>query len=658
MKQKVFLALLLINQAVWAQTTETNLKWGKPTDQELRMTEYVNDKDADAVVLYHKTDVYYNFVNGDFKVIYDIKKRLKVLKPEGKRVADKQIVYYENETSRINKEVVTGLKAVAYNLENNKVVKTKMEQAMVHQERIDKNQKLLKFSVPQVKVGTVIEYEYKIESDFFYDIRNWHAQSDIPVLYTTYELDIPEWFSFNIEETGTAPTEKKRDGGVLRLYFNGDAEELSTNKYQFTAQNLPALKSDRHVWCAENYGNMVTAELAGIHIPGSVHKNYTTTWADIDKQLMEDSDFGGRLKNSSPLKAEIIAAGIPHIVDKRERFAAVWKLLKSKVRWNGEYAFWGSSASKILKNGTGTNADINFILINMLHDANIEAVPVVLRTRDKGFLPLTHSSLKFLNTFVVGMQTDETKWDFFDASAEDGYLNVLPANLLVERARIINKNTSGDWLNLQAAALSRGAVSIQAQLKTDGTLEGERSSILTDEAAATLRKTWRLAKDSLEQIHNIQEKGGIDIKSYHLEGRNDFSPQLTETMRFTKQCDTAGDLIFLNPLVFAPLSEAPFTAAERHLPIEFPFKQAETINAVINLPEGYVVEEMPKPVILKYDGMTVRIGCSIEGSQLTTQYLFKINKTFFAATEYQDIKAFLDKLTECGKRIITIKKAQ
>lgn len=187
MKRKFFLCLLFISQIVYAQTIEPNLKWGKPTEQELQMTEYADDKDADAVVLFHKTDVYYDVVEGVFKVYYDVKTRLKVLKPEGKRVADKKILFEENEKNRTHKEIITGLKAVAYNLENGKTVKTKMERSMVNEERINKYEKQLKFSVPQVKVGTVIEYEYRIESEFYYYIRDWYAQSNIPVLYTKYE---------------------------------------------------------------------------------------------------------------------------------------------------------------------------------------------------------------------------------------------------------------------------------------------------------------------------------------------------------------------------------------------------------------------------------------------------------------------------------------
>ena len=659
----MYVMLLAISMIANAQGLEPNLKWGKPTNQELQMTEYAADKDADAVVLYHKTDVSYHFITNSFKVIYQVNTRLKVLKPEGKRVADGQIVYLAPENNRSRHEIVAGLKATSYNMENGKVVKTKMERSMTSEERLDKNQMVTKFSVPQVKVGTVIEYEYRIESDFFGNIRDWYAQRDIPVLYACYELSIPEWFSFNIEETGMNHMEKKENSEPMTLLFSGGTENILTNIKTFVSRNLPALKDDDFVWHATEYGDKVTAELANIFIPGAAYESYTSTWDDIDGQLMDDEDFGGRLKKSSPLKEEIIAAGIPNISDKKERIAAVWQLLKSKVRWNGTYAFWGKSGSKVLKEGTGTNADINFLLINMLQDAGIESTPIVLRTRDSGILPLSHSSLKYLNTFVVGIQMTESTMAYLDGSAEDGYLNVLPSKLLVSRARGVRKvatllpgNSSGFWVNLQDNARGRETTTIQAQLSADGQLKGQKSSMLLEEAAATKRREWRQAKDSTELIQKMQERDGIEIQSYRLEGRNDFSPVVKEELTFTKQCDAAGDMIYLNPFVFIPQRESPFTAAERILPIEFPYKQSELQNVMITLPEGYIVEETPKPIMIKLDGATARIACNVNGSMVNIQYMLNIDKIFFAAAQYQDLKTFFDKLVESNKQIITVKK--
>ena len=652
MKAYTLICSLLLALTVSAEGVEPNLKWGKPTQEELTMTEYALDKDADAVELFRQADVYYEFINGDFRVHYLVKCRLKVLKPDGKRVADGNVVTRGSESNTIRIETVKGLKATAYNMENGKVVKAKMESSMIHEEQLDKTDKLIKFSVPQVRVGTVIEYEYHLESDFFYELRDWYAQKDIPVAYTKYTLSIPEWLSFHIEESGMSHLEKKEDDGSITI----GNEPVATKVQTFIGRNLPSLKDDDYVWRAEDYGCKVTHELQGIYIPGAVYKSYTSQWSDIDEMLAKDDEFGGRIKRSSPLKDEMVAAGIPQIADAKERVEATWKLLHQRVRWNGSYAFWAKSGSKVLKDGTGSNADINFLFINMLHDAGIEASPIALRLRDRGRLPITHASMKYLSTFVVGITLNDSTMVYFDSSAEDGYLNVLPARLSVDRARLIKKGKSGEWINLQRVAQATERTLIQATLDGDGKISGTMSRALTEEAAASLRKRWRTAKDSTDVIHQIQENNSMEITGYQLQGRHDFSPNLRETITFTTQCSSTDDIIYLNPLVIAPINKNPFTAETRNLPVELPYKQRETINVALTLPDGWQVEEMPKPIVLKFDGITASIMFRQSGNQLSTVYKLDIQQTFFTSQQYPDLKAFMEKLVENCKNIIAIKK--
>lgn len=634
-----------------AQTLEPNLKWGKPTDYEMTMTEYADDRDADAVELCRVVSVCYQWINNDFRVNNYVKCRLKVLKPDGKRVGDQTISIRVNDPNH-RVESVRGLKATTYNMENGKVVKTKMENSMIHEELYDKNTKLVKFSVPQVRVGSVIEYEYRLDSDFFYDLRDWYAQKGIPVFFTKYELAVPEWFSFSLDQTGMSRLEHEKKSSSMTI---GDVH-LSVDEDIFTGRNLPALKDDDFVWCAEDYGSKITHELKGIYVPGAVYKNYTSTWEDIDNMLLGDEEFGGRIKKSSPLKDDILSAGIPAISNPQERAAACWQLLRKKVRWNGDYAFWAKSGSKVLKEGTGTNADINFLYINMLHDAGLEAYPVALRLRSKGRLPLSHASLKYLTTFVVGIQIDDTTVAYMDASAEDGYLNVLPSRLLTQMARTIRKGRQGEWVNLLSTAQSTVTIAVQGTLNEEGLITGSRLTKCVGESAANLRKKWRTAKDSIDVIHSMQESDAMEVTQYQLEGRYDFSPTVFETVNFTKTCTTAGDLIYLNPLVFLPQQKNPFTADTRNLPVEFPYSQRETLNVMLKLPEGWQVEEAPKPVILKFDGITARIIVQQNGDMLQTQYRLDISRTFFSQEQYQELKNFLDKLVESNKQIITLKK--
>ena len=293
----------------------------------------------------------------------------------------------------------------------------------------------------------------------------------------------------------------------------------------------------------------------------------------------------------------------------------------------------------------------------MLHDAGINATPVVLRLRNRGRLPITHASLKYLSTFVVGIDLDDSTTVYFDSSAEDGYLNVLPACLSVERARLVEKGKPGMWVNLQQnTALSTERTFIKASLDGDGKISGTLTSALSGESAAALRKKWRTAKDSIDVIHQMQENKEIEIANYQLQGRHDFSPNINESYTFTKQCSSTDDIIYLNPLVIAPFNKNPFTDETRNLPVELPYRQRETVNVMLTLPDGWQIEETPKPIVLKFDGITARIMSSQNGNQLSVAYKLDIQRTFFTQQQYQDLKAFLERLVESCKSMITLKK--
>ena len=67
--------------------------------------------------------------------------------------------------------------------------------------------------------------------------------------------------------------------------------------------------------------------------------------------------------------------------------------------------------------------------------------------------------------------TDDEGLTYFDSSAEDGYLDVLPANLLVNRARLITKEKNDTWINLQEKARGRENTTIDVTLDESGKLK-------------------------------------------------------------------------------------------------------------------------------------------------------------------------------------------
>lgn len=441
--------------------------------------------------------------------------------------------------------------------------------------------------------------------------------------------------------------------------FNYNGESLNCNgcEYKFTACNMPSIKEDGFVWHAKDYCNKVTAELNSIHFPGNYFQNYANEWKDIDKSLLDDDDFGHRMKKSNPFKNEMTAAKIYNLKDNTEKIVAIYQLLKKKLKWNGDYGFWGRSSRNILKDGSGDNADINFVLINMLNDAGVKAVPVVMSTRDNGRLPLTYPSRKFLNTFVVGAYTNDSTMVFIDSSIDDGYLNVLPAKLLTDRARIIEKNNCR-WVNLQNIAQAKRDIRISAQLNPQGILTGMVRCTSLNNLAARVRVDFKHAKDSATFVSQKAREEGIEITKYSISDRTSFSPSVCEDYSFSKNCEATADHIYVNPLVIIPINDNPFTETERKLPIEFPYKQTILLNVHMTIPEGYVVEEKCNGARIETPNKEIscHIKCLVDDKTSFVQYRLDINDTFFGVTDYNMVKDVYAKICEYSKNMLVLKK--
>jgi hypothetical protein len=154
----------------------------------------------------------------------------------------------------------------------------------------------------------------------------------------------------------------------------------------------------------------------------------------------------------------------------------------------------------------------------------------------------------------------------------------------------------------------------------------------------------------------MKERDGIDITKYQRKSIADKTFTVRETIGFTKQFDTAGDQIYLNPLVLIPMKENPFKSEKRDLPVEFPYCQQETLNVMIELPAGYQVEDIPSPIALEFDGMTARVIYRQQNNQLAVQYRMEVSKLFYYQNQYADLRSFFDKIVESCNQILTVKK--
>ncbi len=645
---KLFILSTLVCMNATAQEN-VNLKFGKPTKAELQMTTYAADTTASAVVLCRLTDVEYTIQPNGYLVDYHEKFRIKVLKPEGARYASVTIPYYRLEkgksgikASRLSlksqvlefgqskfknnsatgdfydsasgsmtddiadvftDESVENLKATAFNLVNGKTVKSNLSKGSVVTEQVDNEQWQVRFTIPDVTAGTVIEYEYTLHSQLFYMLHDWYAQCDIPVEYARLDMDIPNYLIFNIEEHGIQRLTCTCTTGVMRYKIDSDPIAapitVGTNHYICLGRNLKAMPKDRFVWDVNDYCAGITAELKTLSLRGTMPIDYACTWEQIDQLLLDDEDLGKQLDNNSPLHTELDAANVQAIADGRQRMEAVCSLVFQKVKWDGSYHLGTTGTSATLKKGTGSNADINMLLIQSLRHAGLQAFPVVLRTRDKGLLPYNFPSITKLNTFLVAVQQQNGSLDYIDASSPGTCINSIPQQLQVERARLVAPNKKSQWVNLQKVSRCKTNTVIEATLTPDGLLKGTQTV-----------------------LHSGYGPDSKDVTDISLQGT------------------VTADGISFAPLQPLPIKENPFTADQRLLPVEFPYSETNQVLIMITLPEGYQVAQTPEPIVATTPdkGINGRLTTTAADGKVDIQYQFNINKVSHPNKNYAAIK--------------------
>ncbi|MCD7971110.1 MAG: DUF3857 domain-containing protein [Candidatus Azobacteroides sp.] len=659
LKRIVSFVLFFLFFSVSFYAQEISLKYGKVTNDELEMTSYEKDTSAVAVVIYDDGYTSYNWVGDDFQISTEVKKKIKILKQEGTDKATITIPYYLKSNS--SREYIKGLEAIAYNLENGQVVKTKLEKKYIFEEELGGNYRLIKFSIPNVKEGTVIEYKYQRLSDFIYDLPDKNMQTDIPVMNSRYEVLIPEYYVFNIETKGYEKIDVKETAKnqqfTIHMRSVGTFRVSSVSRnIVYTATDLPGLENEHHVWCKQDYVTGIRFELKGTNYPRDYYRAFTKDWESLEKTLRE-SAFGSSIKISNPYKKEIQEL-LKGVEDDNSKIALTHAFVKSKIKWNEVYSFMGNDTKDAVKNGTGNNAQINVVLISALKDAGIKAYPILISRRSKGRLPYTYPSIDALNTFIVAAQASDGAVYYMDGSATYGNVNMLPTDLLVDRGRVFEPTVAQKWVNLTNISRNRQNCLIQVSLNDEGNLVGELTSSYSGQMAYEYKRTYYQGKDSTSHVEKLAETKKISIDSIFIEGKEPMSNMVKEKIVFSQPVGEGGEYVYINPMIFPHLAVNEFTQTERKLPVEFDYPYTYQQNIVLTVPDNYEIEEIPKSMQIVLDENKGKCTFQIQqaGNTLNVNYRFDLNQVLFPAMDYQHLSEFFGQVVAKNQETIVLKK--
>ena len=600
--------VIVLTILLFSISNAQEFKLGKVSIAELQEKEHPKNPSAVAAILFKKGEVRFEYTQSEgFAMLTEVKTRIKIYKKEGYDWANQNIRYYLSGNS---KESVSVSDAFTYNLVDGKIEKTKLKTEGEFDENINKYWGQKKITMPNVKEGSVIEFQYVIKAKSIGSMREWAFQSSIPVNHSEFTTYIPEFFVYNTNKKGFVfpsatkktftksirlVTKESRGSGssfvgtdINQDYFN--YEETQTT---YLAENLPAMKDEAYVNNIENYTSSISHELSMTKFNNRPTKIYSLDWESVTKTIYEFEDFGLEL-NKTGYFEEDIKTLISGDKSRGETIGAIFNFVKTNIKWNERNNYYCNDGVKTAyKNKTGNVAEINLMLTAMLRFAGFDANPVIISTRSNGIA--LFPSLNAFNYVISAVETPEGLI-LLDATEIFSGPNVLPLRDLNWFGRLIRKDGTSTQISLTPTMLSKEISTMNVVMNSDGTIDGKIRRQYTNHQALEFRQNNLATKQDayLEKLEN--DNNGIEIGEYVRANELDLSKPIMETFSFksNKDVEIINDKIYLSPMLFLTDKENIFKQEVREYPVDFGYPFESKIYINIDIPQGYKVEFLPK----------------------------------------------------------------
>ena len=669
MKRKIFFGIVFFLFAITSTLGQDKLKikFGSVTAEDFKTKIYPIDSNASAVIIADigSTEIEGNN-KGTFSLLFKNYRRAHILNKNGYGIGDVEIQLYTNGNLE---EELENLKAVTYNLENGKVVETKLEvKTAVFKDKISKNRLIKKFTFPNLKEGSIIEYEYRVKSDFIFNLQPWSFQGEYPCLWSEYNVAQPSFYNYISLTQGYLDYHIKDQKSSNNIFQMADiASSGSTARSSFTAtvvyyryvmKDIPALKEESYTSTLRNHIARIEFQLKSVSDP-FIYRQVMSSWAEVAKDLLEDEDFGLQLKKDNGWLNDVMPIATKNATDDINKAKNIYAWVRDNftcTNYNSKYL--SQPLKNVLKNKNGSVAEINLLLTVMLRKAGVPADPVILSTRGHGYTHAIYPLMDRFNYVICRMVSDSQEY-FLDASEPGMGFGMLGYKCYNGHARIINAEATAIELNAQSLKeIENTMVFIINDDK--GNIVGSIQQ--TPGYFESFRIRNRVKDKGKEQLFNdIKKDFGQEVilTNTRIDSLGKYDEPVGVSFDFELASEKE-DIIYFNPMLGEGIKENPFKSAERLYPVEMPYNSQKTYILQMKVPEGYEVAEMPKQVVVKLNeegDALFEYRISQSGGNISMRTGLNFKRTYFLPEEYEMLREFYNLIVKKhGEQIVFKKK--
>jgi transglutaminase-like putative cysteine protease len=577
---------------------------------ELKMTSEPQAPGAAAVILYRQVDRDDNSRTSHEDQYF----RIKILTEEGRKRADIEIPFLKEQQNIVNVKARTIRPDGTIANFDGKV----FDKALVKGKFEGRNVKYLAktFTLPDVQVGSIIEYSYTndLGENMLFD-SHWVLSDELFTKRAQFSLK---------------PYRGASDVFSLRWSWNSlpagtvSPKEGPDHIVRMETSNVPAFQTEDYMPPPEELKSRVDF----IYERGFAAKDQASYWKDFGKKhngYLED--FVGKRKAMEQAVAQIVSPSDSPEVKLRKIYDRVqqirntsYEVEKTEQEEKRSKEKGPENVEDVWKRGYGSGMDLTWLFLGLARAAGFEAYGCWVSDRNNYFFsPVTMQGSKLdANVVLVKLNGKDV---YFDPGAAFTPFGLLPwAETGVEGIRL--DKDGGTWIQttLPEPSVSRIERVGKLKLSSDtGDLEGKLTVTFTGLAAMYQRVSERNAdevarKKFLEELVTDQIVVGSEVE---LTNKPDWTgseaPLVAEfNLKIAGWAANAGRRVVVPAALFTAAEKTIFEHAQRVQPIYFEYPHEKADDVSIELPPGWQVTSVPAPQ--NQDGHIISYNLKVEPS--------------------------------------------
>ena len=353
----------------------------------------------------------------------------------------------------------------------------------------------IKFAVPNVTKGTVIEYAYELGTSNYYMIPLEYVQElqhPLPAQYLKYEFRYPDWWELSFKKMGESrPIDFRTE--------NDPAKHKKSIIYE--RHDIPPIPDEAFSPYFKEVAEYLEFQVSKFEMKG-VSYNSPASWGEIVNDLFDE-----KIKKKGKKNVESIEEFTKKLIDScstnEGKIATIASFVRDSIELN--YSDYDKKFADVLKKRKGWAWNTIGLANKMMQCAGLVSYVILAHDAEEGYFDRNYVNMSQFTAPALAVFADKQTYVIFPL-IEDLPYDVIPEYFQGQPALMIRENPIDYFLTIpyNKDAGYTSADDVHARIDEDGTITVNETRSVQGMYAWTLRMAYNDLK--YDELHEIFEE--------------------------------------------------------------------------------------------------------------------------------------------------------